>query len=351
MPSLLDELLIKYRAEILSLDEEAVGQIDLAFLNYIDQLQKQFNSVVKEIEKLQEKGVPISSDILFRSTRLLVAVEQVGILLAEYNVKVSNIIDPKIAEAMGAGYRDAAELIKANLPSVLRNNANFNASFIRFDDEALVKLLERFKTRPIIKFLLASIEPEIVQGISSVFIDAIVQGKPPKQAAADLYQKFGISYNRARTAARTEIITAYRDGNIQRYKDSLTVVGWRWSATLDDRTCPICIFMDGQEFQLDQKFGTHPECRCSPLPITKTLRELGIDMDDLIVDTGLHGEEWFKSIPDSAREMLLSKWQYEAYKSGRISLEDLVGVRINPIYGETRFLKTRKELRNAGFSV
>lgn len=85
---------------------------------------------------------------------------------------------------------------------------------------------------------------------------------------------------RALTIARTETIRAARQGQQAIWGRGL-VEGWvgrgslqRWSAAPDERTCPICQALDGQEVGMLASFVTingavldgppaHPNCRCS----------------------------------------------------------------------------------------
>jgi hypothetical protein len=46
------------------------------------------------------------------------------------------------------------------------------------------------------------------------------------------------------------------------------VIGYRWSSTLDQRTCQVCAPLDGRVFKLDKGPAPplHPNCRCSQVP-------------------------------------------------------------------------------------
>lgn len=61
----------------------------------------------------------------------------------------------------------------------------------------------------------------------------------------------------------------------------------QWVATLDTRTCPQCMALDGKTFELGKgtKRPAHIGCRCVRVPVTKSWRELGIDIDDLPAGT------------------------------------------------------------------
>lgn len=75
------------------------------------------------------------------------------------------------------------------------------------------------------------------------------------------------------TAARDEMYKANAD----------LIASEQWVSTLDTRTCPHCMALDGQKFEVGQGTRTpaHIGCRCIRVPVTKSWRELGFDIDEL----------------------------------------------------------------------
>jgi len=60
-----------------------------------------------------------------------------------------------------------------------------------------------------------------------------------------------------------------------------------WRSTLDGKTSDICRARDGEEYPVDDHPvpPAHPNCRSVIVPIVKSLRELGLDMDDVAPGT------------------------------------------------------------------
>jgi len=48
-------------------------------------------------------------------------------------------------------------------------------------------------------------------------------------------------------------------------KESGLVDEWEWSSEED--ACDFCAENNGKRFPVDEPFDTHPNCRCTPLPI------------------------------------------------------------------------------------
>lgn len=131
---------------------------------------------------------------------------------------------------------------------------------------------------------LKGITQAIDKEISRVLAEGFVKGDNPLTIARNLsnrVEKIGIT--RARTLARTEIIRAHHEANINEYEQA-NIEGVQVLAELltagDSRVCNIC-------FQWEKKtkknplsisdakglIPIHPNCRCVIVPFTKKFRE------------------------------------------------------------------------------
>lgn len=95
----------------------------------------------------------------------------------------------------------------------------------------------------------------------------IATGSPNASIAKEIKQAVGFGAARALTITRTETNRAYREASRKYYDDAGEVVGWRWVAALDLTTCPICWSLHGRVFKTSEKFATHPNCRCTMVPV------------------------------------------------------------------------------------
>jgi len=114
---------------------------------------------------------------------------------------------------------------------------------------------------------------------------SLINGEGISQAQRRLRDEYGIQTDRRKgfkrnfyqTAmlARTEIMRASNLGALAIYEENRDILyGWEWTATKDERTCPICGAMDGKRFkfddpQLQPPSGSHPGCRCTIVPVLK----------------------------------------------------------------------------------
>ena len=89
----------------------------------------------------------------------------------------------------------------------------------------------------------------------------------------------------AQTLARTAMSHAQSQAREAMLEaNSRLLKGWKWSAALDTKTCVACANLDGKLFHKGEnrpQIPLHFGCRCSWVGVTKSFRDIGIDIDDV----------------------------------------------------------------------
>jgi SPP1 gp7 family putative phage head morphogenesis protein len=109
--------------------------------------------------------------------------------------------------------------------------------------------------------------------ITRSLTDGLVQGQNPRVIARTIAKNVDtIGRTRARTIARTEIIRAHAEGQL----DALVRLGVdkvgvmvEWHTAGDDRVCQLCLPLQGAVLTIKEARGTlprHPNCRCAFVP-------------------------------------------------------------------------------------
>lgn len=109
--------------------------------------------------------------------------------------------------------------------------------------------------------------------LSRVLSQGLLDGTNPRDIAREMTSTIGkLSRTRAETIARTEIIFAHAEGQLDSF-DKLGIkelgVMAEWSTAGDDRVCPECAEMAGKTYTVDEAHGLipfHPNCRCTWTP-------------------------------------------------------------------------------------
>ena len=108
--------------------------------------------------------------------------------------------------------------------------------------------------------------------MSRTLTDGLVQGKNPREIARDLTKALdSVGRTRALTIARTEIIRAHAEGQLDALEEmGVDEVGVmvEW-ATAGFNVCPLCEAMSGSVMTIKEARGLiprHPNCRCAHIP-------------------------------------------------------------------------------------
>ena len=109
--------------------------------------------------------------------------------------------------------------------------------------------------------------------MSRTLTDGLAQGKNPRVIARDLIRDVeGIGKHRAMLLARTEIVRAHAEGQLDAFERlGVTELGVmaEWSTAGDDRVCGLCQALEGVVMTIGEARGLiprHPQCRCVYIP-------------------------------------------------------------------------------------
>lgn len=121
------------------------------------------------------------------------------------------------------------------------------------------------------------------------------------------------------------------------------IKGYRWLSTLDNKTSEPCRIRDQLEYDRDKKPVGHKvpwlsgpgklhwNCRSTETRILKSLRELGLDVDDFKSSTraSMNGQvpadttyaEWLKDQPEEVQNDVLGKTRADLFRAGKVSFD------------------------------
>ncbi len=112
------------------------------------------------------------------------------------------------------------------------------------------------------------------QQINRLLADGMLKGQNPRTIARLMTQQIDkITRTRALTLARTEIIHAHAEGQLDAFvRLGVQEVGIQaeWQTAGDDRVCIECDEMDGTVLPIEEARGLiplHPNCRCAWIPV------------------------------------------------------------------------------------
>ena len=166
----------------------------------------------------------------------------------------------------GAGESGAAQLSKMPVAAQIAAGQRLNAFWEKETAQLRQKVTEATLTALQRGKGWAAAQRDIAQALRSDG-QTILRGRDELSVTA----RGGIVMNlqdRADLIARTELASAYIEGQINQYRKNGYTHG-RWSAT-GERSCPFCASREGSIYELDELEGAipaHPRCRCTIAPV------------------------------------------------------------------------------------
>lgn len=207
-------------------------------------------------------------DRLRREARYKELLQQVEAEVARFSTFAEGVITDGQRAAAAMARTHAVELLEAAVPGLTFNRLPTAAieglAGVLADGSPLAKLLD-------------TIAPQTVGRVKDSLLSGLASGRGVAGIARDIRQDIGGSAVRALLIARTETMRAYRSAALGTYRLNSDVVnGWEWLAALTPRTCAFCTSMHGTFHALDEDFVSHPACRCTAIPVTKSWEALGL---------------------------------------------------------------------------
>ena len=169
---------------------------------------------------------------------------------------------------------------------------------------------------------------ELVNRVESLVTNDLNRGYPIDQSSKLLAIEFDRARNRAVTVLQTETNGIQAQATLDEYQDD-NIKKYRYLATLEVHTCPICGELDGKVFPVkDAEKGVnyptmHPHCRCTTVPaLEKGGKRYARDIEagkGYEVESGQTFKDWRKQQLDKyGQTAIKDKLQAERLEKDRV---------------------------------
>lgn len=335
-----------YRAQLARHETNAESILNAAHKRTLPTLQPQLDHILKQIADKQKAGEKIPPSWLYEANRLKTIKAQISNHIDHFAALAQTTVGQLQYTGVELGTQSAQDLLQATVPSGVKY------SFGVPSPKALERIVGANQKGSPLADLFNGFGPEAADKAGQALVLGITLGESPRSIASLVQNALGISRNRALTIARTEMLRAYRQSALMNYRANSNVVGqWMWSCSLSSNTCAACLAMDGSLHDLDEEMESHPNCRCSAIPVTKSWADIldgtGIDtsdIEDVNLDDMQTGAEWFDEQDESVQRQVLGDARYELYADGT-PLSAFVGRSHSADWGNSIYTKAAKDVK------
>lgn len=323
--------------------------LDLAVRHQVS-LQRYSNSTVRKIVALLNR---VDADLMVQIQRY-----DPGVVSGSWSQKRLE----KLLEAIRVVNRDAYNQVGKELTKELKDLAAYEGVYqvnslksaipiaVDIVSPTAEQLYAAVNSRPFQGRVLKEWGKDLEAAAFSKVRDAIRQGYVEGQTTDQIvrrirgtraaqYRDGVLEINRrsAESVVRTAINHTANTARQELYKANEDLIGsWRFVATLDARTTVLCASLDGKTFPIGEgpQPPRHYGCRSSSVPVTKSWKELGFDIEELPAGTRasmsgqVSGTEtygtWLKKQPVEVQEDVLGKTKAELFRKGDLPLDRFV---------------------------
>lgn len=272
----------------------------------------------------------------FRARRARAIAAQVEHEIARVLGTLTPELEAAVEQALAEGARAARELTRQALPEglTLEALAQIGRTWIDPNLDPVRRLIGATEAGSPLRGLLDAVSADAGRTVRDKLIAGLLAGKNPRAVGKAIAEAGALVEARATTIARTETLRAFRESSRASYQANRDIVrGFVRVAAHSERTCPMCLVLDGEEQDTDELLAVHPNDRCSVAPRTISWRDLGIDLPDRR-PTRESGRAWFERQTDAVKAQIVGKGGLAALNRGA-TLADFVRVRRDPQWGPT----------------
>jgi len=291
---------------------EHAHQLEMArrYLTVERALVDKITLLAEEVTRLKAAGQAIPIGRIYRLERWQQLDAQLLEQLARFNGWTMDAIAARQQELGRLGVEQAQSMLRA---------AGLTATFDRLPLDAVEAMVGFAGDGAPLSVLLAESYPATADAIGGALVEGVALGRHPSAVAQEMTEASAIGLDRAFLIARTEELRAHRTATQAQYI-AAGVTQYQRVATLDDETCIGCLAADGELFDSEQTFDSHPACRCACAPVIDQPFES-------------RGEDWFNQQDEGTQEHIMGIGRLEAYESGAASWDDMWVRRDDDVWG------------------
>lgn len=320
-----EQELARQRARLHAIEQQRVAEIVRSYQQVATRLAADLKLLVDVIDRATQGGVEVRPGWLFAQHRYQQLItdlaDHTDRFLADAAIVVTGGQRTTVTEALEDGKRLARLALGPAPRDVL---LSVTGAWDRMPTAALDTFIGRATDGSAIGDVLAELSPLAPRKVKDTLAYGVAAGKNPRVIAREVQAVAQVTRQRALVVARTEMVQAHRQATTETWKQTGIVQTWTWRCARDRRTCAACWAMDGSEHPIAEQMGSHPQCRCSRIPRTRSWSELGFPGVPDRRPVLPAASEAFAALPEADRLAVLGRAKLDAYNAGDLTLADLV---------------------------
>ena len=312
--------MMEHKKELIARDGDTILHMGNRWLRLENALDANIQVLALDMAEAKAKGEAVTRTALFKRQRYQTLIAQVRDELSEYNAWADEFIQLNQKQMGKLGIEHGVDALQGVL---MEGGEGVGAFFERLPVSAIENMVGVATDGGPIQQLLEKAYPEAVDRMTDALVRNTALGINPRQTAREMIEGTAETLNHSLTVARTEQLRVYREASRQQYEKSGMVQSYRRLSAKNDRTCAVCLALDGEVYPTSELMHVHPNDRCTMVPIVEGLPPVEWES----------GEDWLKKQDPEIREKILGKSASDMLDDGVIELGDLVQKVDHPDWG------------------
>ena len=317
------------REDIDRAELEMLRQLTEAWTPTLRWLEKRIRDITAIITEAHEAGQGVSISYIYARDRYRTMMEEAKQAVEQYNRAAYGIISGAEADAVDIGVHNAEELVNIAEPA--------NPMWTRINKREVRIMTGMLSENSPLAELLSKSWPEMEQGIKNALLAGIGTGQGVDWIAREMMKAVEIAPERAMLIARTEVIRAYRQANLETMRSSRAVTGYR-RLCYAPTACFACLMMDGEYYDKMEDFSDHPNGKCTAVPVTR-------HYDPADESDWQKGKDWFMAQTEQTQRSILGPGHYELWKNNGVDPRGMVYIKQNDLWGGSPTMYSLRYLR------
>jgi SPP1 gp7 family putative phage head morphogenesis protein len=263
----------KARSAQIQADRQTLRALTDDYLSVWRSVRADLDDLNHQISEARQAGKTVSPSWLYRQERYKALLAGIKKRVGSFTDQASQRIYNEMLRAYHDGGNDAMALLRASLPDGVSYAFTHPplAAFEALSRETLGKLFSGYGR-------------ETALDVRKALLQGLARGQSPAQIAKSVRDAMSGPLWKALRISRTEVMRAYNSASSATYQANREVLqGWEWLTGPDP--CPFCASQAGKVFSVDETLDSHPQCRCTQKPLTRSyadiLGPLGIDVGSI----------------------------------------------------------------------
>lgn len=308
-----------FREAIAARDEKMLRTLVQRWAVLERQLEAQILGLAQEAAERAASGRPVSLHMVHQWGRYERLISQTQAEMARYADTAATLIGREQQAQMMLGIEHAAQALGLLEPGIA-------GAFDVLPVAAFENMIGLVSDGSPLRTYLLKVYPQAAQAMMDALMKGMGLGWGAEKMAREMRQGAAVGLRSAMNTARTETTRAYRAASLGQYQSTGVVEGYVRLAAKSTRTCAACLMMDGKWFPLETPFEEHVCGRCTPVPTIKG-REASRSWTT--------GREYFEGLNEGQQRQILGKGLFDAWKAGKIGLEDVPVLHEDPMWGNS----------------